>query len=101
MTCAMLCGPSSPATTPSGWSRRTDTAAQPRCAPPGRRRPSSAPHNAAYFPNSRGRYMPSIGGQFRRLEETAVREKQSHVDYLEALLTAEMEERESRAVARL
>src|SRR3954468_6520700 len=56
MTCAMLCGPSSPATTPSGWSRRTDTAAQPRCAPPGRRRPSSAPHNAAYCPDSRVRY---------------------------------------------
>src|SRR3954470_9866662 len=56
MTCAMLCGPSSPATTPSGWSRRTDTAAQPRCAPPGRRRPSSAPHNAAYCPDSRVQY---------------------------------------------
>src|SRR3954471_24321810 len=56
MTCAMLCGPSSPATTPSGWSRRTDTAAQPRCASPGRRRPSSAPHNATYCPDSRVRY---------------------------------------------
>src|SRR4051794_24735049 len=60
MTCAMLCGPSSPATTPSGWSRRTDTAAQPRCAPPGRRRPSSAPHNAAYCPDSRVRYKVSV-----------------------------------------
>lgn len=45
--------------------------------------------------------MPTIGGQFRRLAETAVREKQSHVDYLETLLAAEMEERENRAVARL
>src|SRR5690242_10602572 len=60
MTCAMLCGPSSPATTPSGWSRRTDTAAQPRCAPPGRRRLSSAPHNAAYCPDSRVRYSLAL-----------------------------------------
>ncbi len=45
--------------------------------------------------------MPAIGGQFRRLAEAAVREKQSHVGYLEALLAAEMEERESRAIARL
>ena len=45
--------------------------------------------------------MPTIGGQFGRLAEAAVREKQSHTGYLEALLAAEMEERESRAVARL
>ena len=35
------------------------------------------------------------------LAEAAVRERQSHVGYLEALLAAEMEERESRAIARL
>src|SRR5919202_3760309 len=69
MPCAMLCGPSSPATTPSGWSRRTDTAAQPRCAPLGRRRPSSAPHNAAYCPDSRVRYTGTrIPGAGRRAE---------------------------------
>src|ERR1700759_3557880 len=45
--------------------------------------------------------MPTIGGQFDRLAETAVREGQSHTGYLEALLAAEMEERESRAIARL
>jgi DNA replication protein DnaC len=45
--------------------------------------------------------MPTIGGQFHRLAEAAVRERQSHVGYLEALLAAEMEERENRAVARL
>lgn len=45
--------------------------------------------------------MPTIGGQFDRLAEAAIREKQSHLGYLEALLTAEMEERESRAIARL
>jgi DNA replication protein DnaC len=45
--------------------------------------------------------MPTISSQFARLAEAAVREAQSHLDYLEALLTAEMEERESRAIARL
>src|SRR3954454_11362777 len=45
--------------------------------------------------------MPTIGTQFARLADAAVREGQSHVGYLEALLAAEMEERESRAIARL
>src|SRR5947209_19985870 len=45
--------------------------------------------------------MPTIGTQFARLAEAAAREGQSHVGYLEALLAAEMEERESRAIARL
>ena len=44
---------------------------------------------------------PTIGSQFARLAEAAVREGQSHTGYLEALLAAEMEDRESRAVARL
>ena len=45
--------------------------------------------------------LPTIGSQFSRLAETAIREQQSHPGYLEALLAAEMEERESRAIARL
>jgi DNA replication protein DnaC len=45
--------------------------------------------------------MPTIGGQFARLADAATREGQSHVGYLDALLTAEMEERESRATTRL
>src|ERR1700709_1803855 len=45
--------------------------------------------------------MPTIGGQFARLAEAATREGQSHVGYLEALLAAEMEGRESRAITRL
>src|SRR3978361_36125 len=45
--------------------------------------------------------MPTLGGQFARLAEAATREGQSHVGYLEALLAAEMGERESRAIARL
>src|SRR5919107_3141355 len=56
MTCATPSGPSSPATMPSGWLRRTAIAAPPRCVLPGRRRPSGAPHNAAYCPDSRVRY---------------------------------------------
>ena len=39
--------------------------------------------------------MPTIGGQFARLAGAAAREGQSHIGYLEALLAAEMEERES------
>ena len=45
--------------------------------------------------------LPTIGSQFRRLAETAIREQHSHPGYLEALLAAEREERESRAIARL
>ena len=45
--------------------------------------------------------VPTIGSQFARLAEAATREGQSHVGYLEALLAAEMEERESRAINRL
>jgi DNA replication protein DnaC len=45
--------------------------------------------------------MPTIGGQFARLADAALREGQTHIGYLEALLAAEIEERESRAIARL
>jgi DNA replication protein DnaC len=45
--------------------------------------------------------MPTIGTQFARLADAATREGQSHLGYLEALLAAEMEERESRAITRL
>ena len=45
--------------------------------------------------------MPTIGSQFTRLADAAAREGQSHIGYLEALLAAEREERESRAIARL
>ena len=34
--------------------------------------------------------MSTMGGQFARLAEAAVREGQSHIGYLEALLGAEM-----------
>ena len=44
--------------------------------------------------------MPTIGSQFRKLAEQAVREQQTPVRYLEALLSAEIEERERRVVER-
>ncbi|MGA1998297.1 MAG: IS21-like element helper ATPase IstB [Bryobacteraceae bacterium] len=40
------------------------------------------------------------GDQFARLAEEAVKEKQSHLSYLEALLEAEVAERDHRAMAR-
>ena len=44
--------------------------------------------------------LPTLGGQFARLAEEAIKEKQSHVSYLEALLAAELEEREHNTVTR-
>jgi len=44
--------------------------------------------------------LPTLGDQFARLAEEAVKEKQSHLSYLEALLEAEVEERDRKAVAR-
>lgn len=42
---------------------------------------------------------PTIAAQFEAMAEQAVREKQSHKRYLEALLAVEVEEREGHAVA--
>ena len=44
--------------------------------------------------------LPTVGGQFLKLAEEAVKQKQGHVAYLEALLGVEVEERERKAVAR-
>ena len=38
-------------------------------------------------------YLPTLGEQSTRLAEEAVKKKQSHLSYLEALLEAEIEER--------
>jgi len=43
--------------------------------------------------------MPVVSSQFRSVAEQAVREKKSHVGYLEALLAAELEEREQNTIA--
>jgi hypothetical protein len=44
--------------------------------------------------------LPALGSQFLRLAEEAVKQKRGHIAYLEALLSAELEERERHAVAR-
>ncbi len=44
--------------------------------------------------------LPTVGSQFVKLSEEAVKQKLGHVAYLEALLAAEVEERQRHAVAR-
>lgn len=44
--------------------------------------------------------LPTVGGQFLQMAEEAGKQKLGHVAYLEALLAAEVEERERNAVAR-
>lgn len=44
--------------------------------------------------------MPTVGAQFRRLAEAAAGQQQSHLDYLEALFAAEIEEREQKTIQR-
>ncbi len=44
--------------------------------------------------------LPALGSQFVKLAEEAVKQKLGQVAYLEALLSAELEERERHAVAR-
>src|SRR5690348_11632146 len=44
--------------------------------------------------------LTTVVGQFAQMAEQAVKERQSHMSYLEALLGAEVEERERNTVAR-
>ena len=44
--------------------------------------------------------LPTLGSQFVALAEQAIKAKQNHVSYLEALLAAELEEREHNTVVR-
>ena len=44
--------------------------------------------------------MPAISSQFSRLSDEAIKARQSHIGYLEALLAAEIEERERNTVER-
>jgi DNA replication protein DnaC len=48
----------------------------------------------------KGLHLPTIASQCVRLAEQAVKEKQSHLTYLDALLEAEVEERERNVVKR-
>lgn len=45
-------------------------------------------------------HLPTVGAQFAKLAEQAVKDKQTHTRYLEALLAAEIEDRQHRAVTR-
>ena len=44
--------------------------------------------------------MPTVAAQCMQLAEQAVRERRTHLGYLEALLQAELEEREQRLIER-
>src|SRR2546427_6128105 len=57
-------------------------------------------HEAAIRQYAKQLRLPTVGGQFVRLAEQAVKEKQSHLSYLEALLEGEIEERGRKAMAR-
>ena len=56
--------------------------------------------NATIRQSCKALRMPTMGAQFSTLAEQAVREKQTHTGYLEALLIAEMEERERNTIER-
>src|ERR1700724_3727759 len=45
-------------------------------------------------------HLPAVAAQCAQLAEQAVRERRTHLGYLEALLQAELEEREQRLVER-
>src|SRR5450631_3289359 len=45
-------------------------------------------------------HLPTVGGQFSKLAEEAIRQKQGHLAFLEVLLRTELEERKRNAIAR-
>jgi DNA replication protein DnaC len=45
-------------------------------------------------------HLPAVAAQCAQLAEQAIRERRTHLGYLEALLQAELEEREQRLIAR-
>lgn len=59
-----------------------------------------AVQQAAVVQHCKALHLPTIGAHFVRLADEAVRGHQTHVGYLEALLGAELDERERNAVAR-
>jgi DNA replication protein DnaC len=56
--------------------------------------------DATIAQQSKALRMPTVAAQFRTLAEQAVREKQTHLGYLEALLAVEIEEREKNTIGR-
>ena len=57
-------------------------------------------HEAAIRQYAKHLRLPTVGSQFTRLAEQAVKEKQSCLSYLEALLEGEVEERSRKAMTR-
>lgn len=57
-------------------------------------------HHAAVKQHCKALRMPTMSAQFSSLAEQAVRARQTHVGYLEALLSTELEEREKNTVER-
>jgi DNA replication protein DnaC len=62
--------------------------------------PSIALQQAAIRDYAKQLRLPTFSAQFFRLAEQAIKEQQSHLSYLEALLAAELEEREHNTVSR-
>ena len=61
---------------------------------------SSVLHESVIRQQCKLLYLPTIGAQSSRLAEAAEREHQTYLGYLDALLQAELEEREHNTVAR-
>ena len=61
---------------------------------------SAALQHATVAQQCKALHLPAIGSQFASVAEQAIRERQTHVGYLEALLAAELEERERHAITR-
>jgi IstB-like ATP binding protein len=53
---------------------------------------------ASIAQNCKALRLPAVGAQFASLAEEATQRKHSHLHYLEALLQAEMEDRERRSI---
>jgi len=63
-------------------------------------RPAKGLQQATIAQHCKALRMPAVASQFVGLADEAVRERQTHLDYLEALLEAEVEERERNTVQR-
>lgn len=57
-------------------------------------------HEAAIRQYAKQLRLPTVGSQFVRLAEQAIKEKQTYLSYLEALLEGEVEERSRKAMTR-
>ena len=64
------------------------------------REPSTGVEQATIRQHCKLLRLPTMGAQFAKLAEEALQQKQTPLRYLEALLGAEVEEREQRAIQR-